>query len=151
MRAISEIVAQLRKERGMSQKELADAAGMSTSAVSCLENGEWLMSTSTALAFANVFGVSLDALCDHTIDHKRRYWAIQYSDLPTKDVPFKDIVKAYRGKAGITRAELAEKIDCDTHTVANWEIGKSRPKSLEMCASIADLFGISIDALLGRE
>lgn len=151
MRAISEILVQLRKERGMSQKELADAAGLSAPAVSCIENGERLMSTNAALAFANVFGVSLDALCDHTIDHKRRYWAIQYSDLYTKDVPFKDIVKAYRGKAGITRAEFAKKIDCDTHTVVDWEFGKSRPRSLEMCASIADLFGISIDALLGRE
>lgn len=151
MRAISEIVAQLRKERGMSQKELADAAGLSVPAVSCIENGERLMSTNTAIAFSNVFGVSLDELCDHKIDHKRRYWAIQYSDLPTKDVPFGDIVRGYRRKAGITRAELAEKIDCDTHTVSDWELGKSRPKSLEMCASIADLFGISIDALLGRE
>lgn len=54
--------AQLRKEAGFSQEELAAKLGISRQAVSKWERGESSPDTDNLIALAKLYGVSLDAL-----------------------------------------------------------------------------------------
>lgn len=54
-----------------------------------------------------------------------------------------------RTDAGISRSELAKKLNVSTRLISYWEAGK-RECSFDMIITIANLFGTSIDYLLGR-
>lgn len=63
---------------------------------------------------------------------------------------FKDILKSYRLKSGMTKAEFSRKLGIDSYsTYNNYEVGSSEPK-IDMLIKIADLLNISLDDLLGR-
>lgn len=63
---------------------------------------------------------------------------------------FKDILKSYRLKSGMTKAEFSRKLGIDSYsTYNNYEVGSSEPK-IDMLIKIADLLNISIDDLVGR-
>lgn len=59
---VSEKLARLRRERGLSQTELAEALGISRQAVSRWENGTALPSVENLLAMRELYHVSLDEL-----------------------------------------------------------------------------------------
>ena len=61
----AEQMRRLRQERGMTQQGLAEALGVSTSAVQKWERGQSEPNTKTLQRMADLFGVSLDELCDH--------------------------------------------------------------------------------------
>ena len=52
--------------------------------------------------------------------------------------------------AGLTQAEVAKALGTDQSAVSGWETGKTRPSGPSLI-NLADLFGCSVDALLGRE
>lgn len=56
-------------------------------------------------------------------------------------------IKELRQKAGLTQAELAEKVGFQPQTVSNWENG-SREPDIAALAKLASLFGVSLDFLL---
>ena len=56
----------LRLKRGMTQQTLADALEVSVSAVQKWERGQSEPNTRTLQRMADLFGVSLDELCDHS-------------------------------------------------------------------------------------
>lgn len=56
----------LRKEKGLSQQELAEAVGVSRQAVSRWETGQSAPSTENLVALCTIYGVSLDALLGDT-------------------------------------------------------------------------------------
>ena len=58
-------------------------------------------------------------------------------------------LKQLRLEAGWTQKELAERLRIGRPTVAGYEVGKREPDS-QMLGKMADLFGVSIDYLLGR-
>lgn len=60
--AFSEKLYELRKQRGLSQEELAEALDVSRQAVSKWESGRALPETGKLLAVSEYFGVSLDEL-----------------------------------------------------------------------------------------
>ncbi|WP_312088495.1 helix-turn-helix domain-containing protein [Megamonas funiformis] len=63
---------------------------------------------------------------------------------------FKDILKSYRLKSGMTKAEFSRKLGIDSYsTYNNYEVGSSEPK-IDMLIKIADLLNISLDNLVGR-
>lgn len=63
---------------------------------------------------------------------------------------FKDILKSYRLKSGMNKAEFSRKLGIDSYsTYNNYEVGSSEPK-IDMLIKIADLLNISLDDLLGR-
>lgn len=63
---------------------------------------------------------------------------------------FKDILKSYRLKSGMTKAEFSRKLGIDSYsTYNNYEVGSSEPK-IDMLIKIADLLNISLDDLVGR-
>ncbi len=55
-----------------------------------------------------------------------------------------------RERAGMTKTELADKLDVDISTVCKWESGVNTPTANGLLR-LADLFGCSIDELYGRE
>ena len=62
MDSFSQRVFQLRKERGLSQRELGDAVGLSHKAISTLESGSRSTTIEKLIALADFFGVSTDYL-----------------------------------------------------------------------------------------
>jgi len=59
---IANRLAALRKEKGISQEELAEKLGVSRQAVSKWENGESSPDTDNLIALADIYGISLDEL-----------------------------------------------------------------------------------------
>ena len=55
-------------------------------------------------------------------------------------------IRALRESAGLTQAELAERVGVSEKVVSKWECGETKP-SAEVLPALADEFGISIDAL----
>lgn len=56
----------------------------------------------------------------------------------------------YRKKLGITQEQLAQRLDVTNQAVSKWETDQCCPDTL-LLPKIADIFGITIDALFGRE
>lgn len=59
----SEKIFELRKKRGITQREVADAVGITAASISAYEKGAKIPPLDTAIAVAKYFGVSLDYLC----------------------------------------------------------------------------------------
>lgn len=56
----------------------------------------------------------------------------------------------FRRERGLTQAELAERLNYSDKSVSKWERGDSIP-DVRVLIALADLYGVSLDALLGRE
>jgi len=54
---------------------------------------------------------------------------------------------AYRKRAGLTQAELAEKLNYSDKSISKWERGDGMPDLLVLCR-LADLYDIPLDAFL---
>lgn len=91
---ISEKITQLRKEKGLSQTDLAKAIGASREAISKYERGEAIPSVEVAAKIADVFEVTIDLLTgkNHSmaVDNKtlKRMQEIDLLDDNTKDKLF---------------------------------------------------------------
>lgn len=67
-----------------------------------------------------------------------------------EDIAFGRRLRTFREVMGLTRKELAEQVHISPHTLAIYENGWRGP-SRGILQRFADVFGISIDALLGLE
>ncbi len=56
-------------------------------------------------------------------------------------------IKNLRKEAGLTQADLAEKLHISPQTVSRWEIGEGEP-SLELACSLAKVLGVSVNRLV---
>ena len=61
-RLIGRRIHEIRKERDLSQMDLADKTGLSVSYVSMIENGRRKVSLDTLICIANILGVTVDEL-----------------------------------------------------------------------------------------
>ena len=59
-------------------------------------------------------------------------------------------IKAFRSKAGLSQAELADKLVVAREDVQDWETGRGAP-DIEALKRLAALFGVSTNDLLGEE
>lgn len=55
-------------------------------------------------------------------------------------------IKYYREKMGLSQAELAQKLNIKQASVANYELGKTRPETKNLI-ELANIFHVSIDQL----
>ena len=62
---------------------------------------------------------------------------------------FNERVKDLRTENGISRAELAEKLNVSVRLIAYWEDGQ-RECDFNTLLKIAETFSVSVDYLLGR-
>jgi transcriptional regulator with XRE-family HTH domain len=70
-----------------------------------------------------------------------------------KDAPYKAFAErltALRTNAGMTRAELGDKVGVAGRSIINYENGERIPYG-DVCAKMAEVFGITTDELLGIE
>ena len=63
---------------------------------------------------------------------------------------YKNRVKLLREARGLTQRDLAARLNVTPATVAQWETGVNG-LSLKNAVALADLFGCTLDAILGRE
>ncbi len=66
-----------------------------------------------------------------------------------KVIKFAENLKRMRVAAGMTQAQLAQRLGVDQRTVSAWEKGVARP-SFETLALICDLFDENFDSLLSE-
>lgn len=59
-------------------------------------------------------------------------------------------IKYHRKRLGLTQEQLADRLGVSAQAVSKWENNQSCP-DISILPEIADLFGISIDELLGKE
>lgn len=69
---LNESIRALRRERGMTQEQLAEAMNVSAAAVSKWENGQSVPDIVVLTALADYFEVSLDALVGYAVQSRRR-------------------------------------------------------------------------------
>ncbi len=60
---------------------------------------------------------------------------------------FYNTLKKLRKEAGLTQAELAEKLYTSPQTVSRWETGEGEP-SLDMLCPLAEILGVSVNRLV---
>ncbi len=61
---------------------------------------------------------------------------------------FAEKLKTARENAGLTQRELAERAQSHYRTIQNWEYGVRQPRSLDAVSRIAEVLGVSSEALL---
>ena len=63
---------------------------------------------------------------------------------------FKDMLKYFRIKEGLSQSELAEKLGMSASRISMYEVGKREP-DFESEEKIADFFNIDLNTLRGRD
>ena len=63
---------------------------------------------------------------------------------------FAQKLKEMRTRAGMSQEKLAEKVGVSRQAITKWETDKGAPE-MDNLMALSDLFGISVDELLGRE
>ena len=63
---------------------------------------------------------------------------------------FAQKLKELRNRAGMSQEKLAERVGVSRQAITKWETDKGAPE-MENLLALSDLFGVSVDELLGRE
>ena len=61
---------------------------------------------------------------------------------------FSERLRTLRDRAGLTQAEIADKLGLTSRAVGAWESGRARPR-LDKMSQLADLFGVTVSDLMG--
>ena len=61
---------------------------------------------------------------------------------------FKERLKEKRLEAGLTQAELAEKVSVTTRTIQKYEMGCRKPGNMKVIGDLATVLGTTVDYLL---
>lgn len=62
---------------------------------------------------------------------------------------FSERLRSLRDRAGLTQAEIADKLGLTSRAVGAWESGRARPR-LDKMSQLADLFGVTVSDLMGE-
>jgi transcriptional regulator with XRE-family HTH domain len=138
-KSLGDRLKELRKERGLSQKELAEELKIGRSAVGLYEINARKPDPETITLFADYFDVSTDWLLGRDIFLERGMY-----------LKFGTRLRELREQKGITQEELGNIINQKKANISKYENGKLEP-SLGTLDAIADYFGGSTDWLLGRD
>ena len=63
---------------------------------------------------------------------------------------FKDMLKYFRERAGLSQSELAAKLGLSASTISMYEVGKRQP-DFEKEELIADFFNVDLNTLRGKD
>lgn len=128
----------LRNERNMTGKEVADMLGIDRTTYVKYENGKSEPSSEMLIALAKFFDVSVDYLLEN-------------GDSGKEAAVFGDILRSLRKSRNMTQGDLAAAIGVEQSSISKYE-GKAQViPSNDVKKKIAELFGVSIDYLLGME
>jgi transcriptional regulator with XRE-family HTH domain len=132
---------ELRNSHGITQKQLAEAIGVTIRTITNYENGSRKPDIDTLIAIADYFRVSLDYLCGLTDDVEKR-GEIVYPQ-------FAGRLQELRKSKNLDIWAFAELFDISARNYAGYEIGETMP-DLPVIAMFADYFDVSLDYLVGR-
>lgn len=139
-------IVELRKNKGLTQAELATSLGISRSALSLYEIEKREPDITTLKKIASLFGVSSDyllGLSDKHFPEEDLEWRYPHIEnmLGKK-------ISSYRSKNGISEATFADKLKIDIELLANIEMGVYTP-SYSLLKKIAEITHYDIDYLTG--
>lgn len=130
----------LRKDRGLQQKAIASALGISSQAVSRYEKGLSFPDIANALALCNIFKVSIDDF----LAGKDRPFEADYELIPLK---FGAYIAFLRKKKGWTQKDLSRRLNGVTpQAVSRWECGLGLPDPF-LLPLLAKVLGRNVDEL----
>lgn len=108
MPTVGERIREIRDKRGMTQEKLAEAAGISKSFLSEIENDKTNVGAQILLRIANKLGASMDYLLDGTVA----------SQIEKEAVLIPSELSKYAEKANLTYAETRELLDAHNSVIA---------------------------------
>lgn len=108
MPTVGERIREIREKRGMTQDKLAEAAGLSKSFLSEVENDKSNISSRILLRIANELGASMDFLLDGTVKEA----------LEREPVVIPSALSKYAEKVNLTYAEARELLDAHNSVIA---------------------------------
>lgn len=135
MREIGEKIAEKRKEKGWTQKELAEKLYVSDKNVSKWECGRSVPDVFMLKRMADLFGVKIDYFVKLEGD----------GDFMT-DVGIK--IRSCREIAGYSQAEFAERLRTTEQNVIDWENGEALPDVFYL-NKMSELFDFPLEELIG--
>ena len=151
MEKFHEKLKKLRKEKGLTQQEVADFFGIQQAVYQKWESGNRKPSYENLSMLACIFDVSIDYLLNDYLEiSKETFLKLKKEKEEEKKKLFSSRLKELRLQHGISQEELAEQIGIKRNSYSDWENGKCKP-SYEKLEKIADFFEISLDWLFGRE
>ena len=142
--SISSQFKKVRIEKGLTQKQVADALGIAEPSYQRYEYGKVVPSALVLIALSEYFGVTLDYL-------------VGKSDFPDYSAP-EDLapfpllpirLKKLREEKGFDVFQLAPLVGETPRNYAGYEVGEVLPRMHTLC-TIADYFDVSLDYLVGR-
>ena len=138
-------IAELRKEQGLNQKELARKIGVSRSALSLYEINRREPDLETVKKIASLFGVTTDYLLGAEGDTMGTEETINEI---TQRVGRN--IRSIREQAGLSQREFAEGFGVSAGAVGMWETGRREP-DINMLIQIAHFGGTNLDDLVMKE
>ena len=138
---------ELRKEKKLTQKELAEETDIPYRTLQRWENGESQIKPEKAEKLADYFGVSVGYLLGYDDNDFEKQIRI---DTLNDIINQMNRLKELRKEKKLTQKELAEKTDIPYRTLQRWENGESQIKP-EKAEKLANFFGVSIAHLLGYD
>jgi len=140
MKVLGERIKQLRKERKLTQRELADKLGISHGSVALYETGDRKPDPEMINKIADFFDVTVDYLFGRT-EHKR--------EIVVDNIALPHRLKQLREQRKWTQSQLGEKLGVSSATINRYEKGIRHPDP-EILMKLVDLFDVSMDWLYGR-
>ena len=136
-------IAELRKEQGLNQKELAKKIGVSRSALSLYEIDRREPDLETVKKIASLFGVTTDYLLGAEGD-------AMGTEENTNEVAKRIGRNLKVLRESTTQRELAPLLGVTPSAVCMWESGRREP-DIETLVHIAKLFEVTLDDLVMKE
>lgn len=143
-RAIGERIKEYRVARGLTQSDLANKANITRIALGNYERGQRIPTIDIFARIAMALNVSIDEL----IGYRPEQSSVWRCGITEPIMTFKDNLKKVRELSGLTRVEIAKRLNMTPAAYGAYELGKREPKFDKLC-EIADLLHTSIDDLLG--
>ena len=141
MGRIGERIRELRKERGISQKELGEKLGVANTTVSIWERGEREPEGESKRKLREYFGVTMAYLMGEETGERERKGKASFGERLTE----------LRREKGMTQEEVAEKLGVTKNTIHVWEKGKRLPEDeWATYNEISILFGVSYEYVAGE-
>ena len=143
---IGEKIKFLRKERGMTQKQLADASGVCSRLIQRYEYGDGIPNTDTLLKISSGIGVDINEFSEcsgklpYSISHENQ----------NNFVPVGDRIKIIRKEKGYSQQKLADLTGLARITIAQYETNKYQPSEQNL-NKIADTLSIPVSCFYEDE
>lgn len=128
------VIRTARKKAGMTQKELAEAMGVSEAFVCQYEKGNRIPKPSTLAKFAEATGTIFAP-------------AMLFEESEEAGETVGERIRRYRKAAKLTQAELGRAINAAAITIRQYEIGAREPKLAQLQA-VAAALGVPLTALV---